>query len=72
MSRWIIRLYRNELLGHIFHTSLYCLKKALIGCSSVLDIGCGPDSSIQYCNISYSIGVDIFLPFIGLSKKENP
>lgn len=70
MARWIIRLYRNELLGHILHTPLYCLKKALIGCSSVLDIGCGPDSSIQYCNIGYSIGVDIFLPFIELSKKK--
>ena len=70
MAHWIIRLYRNELIGCIFHTPLYCLRRALRGCSSALDLGCGPDSSLQYCNIAYSIGVDIFLPFIELSKKK--
>ncbi len=70
MERLIEKLYHNKLVGLLFHTSVYCLKRELRDCHSVLDLGCGPDSPIKYCNVSYSIGVDAFEPYIEASKDK--
>jgi 2-polyprenyl-3-methyl-5-hydroxy-6-metoxy-1,4-benzoquinol methylase len=34
-----------------------------------LDLGCGRSSPIQYCPVSYSVGVELFEPYLKESKK---
>jgi hypothetical protein len=46
------------------------LKKELSDCNTVLDLGCGNNSPIQYCNISFSVGVDIFEPYLKESESK--
>lgn len=45
------------------------LKKELKGCKSVLDLGCGRSSPLRYCSVNYSVGVDLFKPYLIESKK---
>lgn len=66
----LVRLYRSKLINRLLHTPLYCLQRELKVCSSVLDLGCGPDSPIQHCGIPYSFGVDIYKPFIETSQNK--
>jgi hypothetical protein len=47
------------------------IKKELVGCQSVLDLGCGHNSSIQYFNIPFSVGVDLFDRYLEESKNKN-
>jgi len=71
MNKLIQKLYHNRILRRLLHTSVYCLKKELQDCESVLDLGCGPSSPLQYCtNIKYSIGVEVFRPYLEETKKR--
>jgi hypothetical protein len=71
INKLIKKLYDNQLVGRVFHTSVYCLKKELEkNCSSVLDLGCGADSPVGKCKIQYSVGVDGFLASIKSSKQK--
>lgn len=70
MTRWVMRLYQSRLIERIFHTPVYFLRKELNDCQSVLDLGCGPDSPLQFCKVRYSFGVDIFAYFIEESKRK--
>ncbi|MHB1663652.1 MAG: class I SAM-dependent methyltransferase [bacterium] len=64
-------LYHNKLLEKIFHTTVYSLKRDLKDCKSVLDLGCGKDSPLQYCKlIKYSVGVEAFKPSLKASKSK--
>ena len=63
-------IYKNKVFERLLHTSVYCLKKALEDCDSVLDLGCGPSSPLKNCNVKYAVGVDGFLPSIQASKGE--
>ena len=63
--------YHNRFLARLFHTSVHCLKEELRDCWSVLDLGCGPASPLQFCNVSYSVGVDVFEPYVRASKTKN-
>jgi len=47
------------------------LKNELRGCHTVLDVGCGSNSPIQYCKIETSLGVDIDPNALIESKKRN-
>ncbi len=68
----ISKLRKSRLLGKIIHTLDYCLQWELKDCESVLDLGCGPSSPLQYCkNIKYSIGVEAFQPYLEESKRKN-
>ncbi len=59
--RWIYwNIYRS-----LFPSMVHYLRKELSNYDSVLDLGCGNNSPIKYCNISYSIGVDLFPLFKG-------
>jgi len=41
------------------------------GCSSILDIGCGNSSPVQFCSKRiYKVGVDAYLPSIKESRKK--
>lgn len=65
------KLHNSRFLGRIFHTVNYCLQQELKDCESVLDLGCGPSSPLQYCkNIKYSVGVEAFGPYLKESKKK--
>ena len=46
------------------------LKKELADCYSVLDLGCGYNSPIQYCDIPFSVGVDAFESYLQESGKK--
>lgn len=64
-------VYSSEILSKIFHNQLYCLKRDLSDCESVLDLGCGVGSPIQYSkNIKYSVGVEAFKPYYDESVRN--
>jgi ubiquinone/menaquinone biosynthesis C-methylase UbiE len=46
------------------------LKRELSRCDTVLDLGCGHDSLIQYFNIPFSVGVELFDPSLQESKRK--
>ena len=46
------------------------LKKELHGYSTVLDLGCGYKSPIQYCNVPFSVGVDLHDPYLKIAKEK--
>ncbi|MHA1727880.1 MAG: glycosyltransferase [Promethearchaeota archaeon] len=65
----------NRLISHIsrklFRNVLFYLKRELSDCYSVLDLGCGPYSPIGACNVKFSLGVDLFKPYITESRRFN-
>ena len=68
---FVSSIYHNKLFESIFPTHVSVLKKELKDCQSVLDLGCGPDSPLQYCkNIKHSIGVEAFQPYLDESQKK--
>lgn len=46
------------------------LKEELKDCKSVLDLGCGQSSMLQYCDVPYSVGVEYWKPYIEESQKK--
>lgn len=46
------------------------LKKELASCATVLDLGCGYDSPLRHCNVPFSVGVELFDPYLEESKKK--
>jgi hypothetical protein len=38
------------------------LRKALLGCESVLDVGCGPSLAMRYLGVPHAVGVEGYLP----------
>ncbi len=64
----IYRKYYVKLIPDSFEE----LRRQTKDCDSILDIGCGANSPIQYCNNKmYRIGVDAYMPSIKASKKKN-
>ena len=71
-SSFIHNLYHWPLLTKIFPTQISCLQKALADCHSVLDLGCGPSSPIQYIHhLKKTVGVEIFPPYLQASQKNH-
>jgi len=68
-SKILVWIYKN-IYRKIFPGLRRHLKNALSDCQSVLDLSCGKNSPIQYCNIPYSVGVEIFQPYLEESKKK--
>lgn len=67
----VVYLRKQELFQRIFHTMEYCIRHELEGCSTVLDIGCGPDSPIQHCaKDKYTVGVEPYKPYLKISQKK--
>jgi len=54
----------------IFSSWIESLKKNLSDCNSVLDLGCGYNSPIQYCGVFFSVGVELFEPYLSESEKK--
>lgn len=71
LNNLINRFYHNKFFSRLFHTTVYCLQRELKDCQSVLDLGCGPSSPLQYCqNIKYSVGVEAYKPYLAESKNK--
>ncbi|HDZ00225.1 MAG TPA: methyltransferase domain-containing protein [Nitrospirae bacterium] len=71
MKDIINKIYHNKISSKIFHTLVYCLQKELKDCETVLDLGCGPSSPLQYCkNIKYSVGIEVFKPYYEKTKMK--
>ncbi len=47
------------------------LKEELSNYNAILDVGCGPNSRIQFVEVPYSVGIELFGPYIKESKKKN-
>ena len=65
--KYYVRFIYWKIYGNTFIKSL---KKELAGCEKVLDLGCGSNSPIKYCKISYSVGVENFNPYLLNSKNK--
>jgi len=46
------------------------LEKELLNCEFVIDLGCGNNSTLQFLNLPYSVGVDIYRPALLESKEK--
>lgn len=46
------------------------LEKELQENDTVLDLGCGKNSPLRHCRVSYSVGIDLFEPYLKESKKK--
>ncbi len=67
----LITLYHHPVIERFFPTTVSCLKNSLSDCETILDLGCGADSPLQFCkNVKYSVGVETFKPYINISKKK--
>jgi hypothetical protein len=47
------------------------VRRALSGCSTVLDLGCGYNSLIAHSSIPFSVGVELFEPYLQESKRRD-
>lgn len=64
------RLYHSRIAA-LFHTTVYCLRRELTDCESVLDLGCGPQSPVAQCgSFRRSVGVEAFEPYYKLAKQR--
>jgi SAM-dependent methyltransferase len=71
MNNLFKKLYHHPILSAVMHTLVYELQKELRDCTSVIDLGCGPSSPLQYCTgIIRSIGVEAFEPYLKQSKAK--
>ena len=68
-SRLFIEVF-SPLYKRVFPGLFENLQKELAGCDTVLDLGCGYDSPIQYCRVPFSVGVELFDPYLEESKKK--
>jgi hypothetical protein len=58
------------LYNQIFPTWIEYFRKELDSSDTVLDLGCGYNSPIQYCDIAFSVGVELFTPYLEESQKK--
>lgn len=71
MNSLISRLHHFPVFERMFHTLSYCLREELKDCQTVLDLGCGWSSPLQFCkNIEYSVGVEAYKPYLIESKRN--
>jgi SAM-dependent methyltransferase len=61
----------SPLYKRVFPGWIENLKGELASCDTVLDLGCGYNSLIQYCNVPFSVGVELFEPYLEESKKKH-
>lgn len=64
-SARLVRLYKQLLPNWIEY-----MGKEIADYDSILDIGCGHDSIVQRYGLPYSVGMDIYLPYLEQSKAK--
>lgn len=71
MNTLIRKLYHHPILSAFTHTLVHELQSELRDCQSVIDLGCGPSSPLQYCPwITHSIGVEAFESYLRQSQAK--
>ena len=60
----------SPLYQRLFPRWIEHLKRGLADCDTVLDLGCGYNSPIQYCDVPFSVGVELHDPYLEESKKK--
>ena len=69
LSRLLDAAYHNRLVARLLHTTVHCLQRHLRDCDTVLDLGCGPSSPLQHCNVAWTVGVEAYPPYIRESAQ---
>lgn len=66
------RLYTRKIYEKMFPSRVYHIGKALSGCKTVLDLGCGTGDLMVGVNKEgfYAVGIDLFKPYLSLSKEK--
>ncbi len=65
-----LKIIIGRIFQRLFPSWLRYLQRDLADCESVLDLGCGFNSFIEYCKVPYSVGVDLHEPSIEESKEK--
>lgn len=63
--------YFQPVYRRIFPNWIENLKKEISEIDTVLDLGCGYNSPIQYCKKGFSMGVELYAPYLLESKKKD-
>lgn len=67
----ISKLYKHPVLEKLIPTQVYFLRTNLKDCESVLDLGCGPSSAVQFCGpFKRSVGVEAYAPYLKLAEEK--
>jgi hypothetical protein len=61
---------RNYIFKKLRNDWLDIFKRELVDCKSVLDLGCGCNSPLQFTEVPYSVGVELYQPYIEQSKSR--
>lgn len=56
--------------NRIFPPWIEYLQREIGRDDTVLDLACGYNSPLQYCDIAFSVGVELFTPYLEESKKK--
>ncbi|GAI94208.1 unnamed protein product, partial [marine sediment metagenome] len=65
----MLRLLKN-VYHRLFPPWTNYLKKELSDCETLLDLGCGRNSPVQYVSTPYSLGTELFKPYLEESKGK--
>jgi SAM-dependent methyltransferase len=69
--RWrALKGFLGPLYVRLFPDSKLTLRRELSGCGSVLDLGCGHFSPVGGCNIPFTVGVELFEPYLQESRRK--
>jgi 2-polyprenyl-3-methyl-5-hydroxy-6-metoxy-1,4-benzoquinol methylase len=60
----------SPLYARVFPSWIENFKNELVGCDTVLDLGCGYNSPLVHCNVPFSVGVELFDSYLDESKKK--
>jgi SAM-dependent methyltransferase len=60
----------KTLYSTIFSEYFKTLENELSDCNEVLDVGCGHNSPIQFVNVDFSVGIELYKPYIQKSKDK--
>ena len=67
---WGTKIYYSQAARLLLRNSLFCLERELKGCDTVLDLGCGHNSFLQYVESKFSVGVEYFMPYLLESRRK--
>lgn len=67
---WGTKIYYSQAAGALLRNSVFCLARELKGCDTVLDLGCGHNSFLQYTPPKFSVGVEYFMPYLLESRRK--
>jgi len=65
----VVFLFKHRLVAQIF--TLNAFRKALEGCETVLDVGCGKSAYMKWLGVQNSTGIDGFAPYVEEARKTN-